>query len=460
MKVLLVRPEAPNMLNFTKILDNEPLELEYLHTVLMGLGHTDYIFDGLVEQRTFQEVLKAEKPDVVAITGYITQENVMKRYAALAKLWEPKTVTIIGGVHAQLNFERFYGHEVDYILRSESVAVFGDLIEGLQNQALKPEYLNGLAYKESGKWTVNPLVAICINELPIPDRSHFNQHKAHYRYLDLEQVATVKTAFSCPHTCNFCYCTQLASGVYQMRSLDLVIEEIKGLTTDNVQIVDDDFLVNPERVWDFVEQLKREKIDKTFICYARADDVVRNPELVEALAQCGFKYFLVGLEAVSDIQLKNLNKKTSEDINRRCVEIIEATSAQCIGLMIVSHEATVSDFEELYSWVSTHGLKFVTVSIFTPIPGTPLYEAYKDQLITTNIEDWDFLHLVIKPTQMSQAAFYRQYYKLFMKLYRLAKKTGIYSFMDLKYYKNLIGSYLKRKIKAEFGALNKTNSIK
>jgi hypothetical protein len=32
MKVLLIRPQAPNKLSFINILDNEPLELEYLYT--------------------------------------------------------------------------------------------------------------------------------------------------------------------------------------------------------------------------------------------------------------------------------------------------------------------------------------------------------------------------------------------------------------------------------------------
>lgn len=447
MKVLLVRPEAPNLLSFTKILDNEPLELEYLHTVLMARGHQDRIFDGLVEQKTFLEVLKEESPDVIAVTGYITQENLMKRYVALAKAYNPKIISVLGGVHVQLNYERFYDSQVDYMLRSEAVSVFCDLLDRLISPTEDFSGLNGLVYHENGTWHVNALVPMCIDDLPIPDRSHFYTHKKHYRYLDLTEVATIKTAFSCPHTCNFCYCTQLAGGRYQMRNLDLVMAEIEGLDCQNVQIVDDDFLVYAERCYDFIGRLKAAGIEKTFICYARADDVIRDPELIKALAEVGFKYFLVGLEAIDDAVLSDMNKQTTEDMNRRCVEIIQGTSAQCIALMIISHEAKIGDFERLYSWVDRVGLKFVTVSIFTPIPGTPLYEQHKDALISDNIEDWDFLHLVLEPTQMTRAQFYRQYYLLFIKLYKLAKKTGFYDFMDLKYYRNLLGNYLKRKMR-------------
>jgi radical SAM superfamily enzyme YgiQ (UPF0313 family) len=448
MKVLLVRPEAPNLLSFTKILDNEPLELEYLHTALAAKGHSDVIFDGLIEKETLKQVIQREKPDVIAITGYITQEKLMKRYCDLAKALDSKIITVLGGVHIQLNYERFYDSQVDYMCRSESVEVLGELLDKLEQRKEDFEDLNGLVYRRQGSWTLNPLVPISIDDLPIPDRSHFYTHRKAYRYLDLTEVATIKTAFSCPHTCNFCYCTQLAGGNYQPRNLDLVMAEIQGLDCQNVQIVDDDFLVNAKRCWDFVDRLKAAGIEKTFICYARADDIVRDPELIAALSEVGFKYFLVGLEAIDDAVLSGMNKQTTEDMNRRCVEIIEGTSAQCIALMILSHEATEADFNLLYDWVVARGLKFVTVSIFTPIPGTPLYEQYKDELTSDDIEDWDFLHLVLEPTHMSKSQFYRFYYQLFMKLYRLAKKTGIYDFMDVKYYKNLLGSYLKRKMRS------------
>ena len=58
MKVLLVRPPAPNKLSFTKVLDNEPLELEYLHTILKNNGHLEYIYDGLVEKDSIATTIK------------------------------------------------------------------------------------------------------------------------------------------------------------------------------------------------------------------------------------------------------------------------------------------------------------------------------------------------------------------------------------------------------------------
>ncbi len=447
MKIMLVRPPAPNKLSFTKVLDNEPLELEYLHTEIMRLGFDDYIYDGLIERESVETVMARYRPDILAVTGYITQEKLMIKYCRAARKLGIKT--LIGGVHAQLNYRRLFDEGVDYIMRSESMPAFGQLVTLIAENAESESALraiNGLCFKNGGAFEVNPLIPISINELPIPDRSFFDKNKGHYRYLDLTEIATIKTSFACPYDCSFCYCTLLGGGKYQERDLALVIEELKTISSPNVQIADDDFMVSRGRIFDFVRMIKENGINKTFICYGRADFIAANPDAVEALAGIGFKYFLVGLEAVTDDELQGYNKRTSLDDNRRCVQVINATkTAHPIGLMIAPIDATKEYFENLYRWIVDNGLKYVTVSIFTPIPGTPLYEAEKHRITSSDIEDWDFLHLVLEPENMSRAEFYYEYYRLFLRLYRLAAKTGIYDFMDLPFYRRLLGNYLRRK---------------
>ena len=222
MKVLLVRPGAPNTLSFTNILDSEPLELEYLHTGLKAAGYEDMIYDYICQNKPFRAVLKDYDPNVVAITGYITQENMMKKFCMQAKKYNPNITTIVGGVHAQINTKVFHTEFIDYIAKSESVDAFVEIVTytGLKkniinandivNKNLIKELtsINGMCYKlEDGKWQANPMIPIDINSLPIPDRTFFYENRKHFRYLDLTQAANIKTSFSCPYNCKFCYCT-------------------------------------------------------------------------------------------------------------------------------------------------------------------------------------------------------------------------------------------------------------
>ena len=442
MKVLLIRPQAPNKLSFINILDNEPLELEYLYTELQHRGIESYIYDGLIENTSVKDTISRENPDVVAVTGYITQQKLMIEYCRIAKENNSNTITIVGGVHVQRNFEAFYHDSIDYLLRSESVFAFGELITGADLAEI-----NGLIYKQDGRFIQNELVPIDINSLPIPDRSFFNKHKSKYHYLHLQEVATIKTAFSCPYSCNFCYCTLLAGGKYRARDLSLVIEELKTIESQNIQIVDDDFLVDKTRLLEFIRLVRENKIEKTFICYSRSDFVASNEDLVRELRSIGFMYFLVGLEAISNEELVAMNKQVNIDENRRCIEVLRNANAHCIALMIAPLSADKEYFRKLYDFVKETKLLYVTVSMFTPIPGTPLYEEYKDRIVSDDIEDYDFLHLVLEPEKLTRQQFYKEYNKLILRLYNLAKKSGIYDFMDIEFYKNMLTGYLKRKMR-------------
>lgn len=446
MKILLARPPAPNSISFTGILSNEPIELEYLHTALMYHGYKDYIFDGMVEQIPFEKILEREKPDIIAITGYISQENLMKNFALAAKKFSPTIITIVGGVHGQLNYKRFYSPEIDYIARSASMDAFIELVQYIETGKGEIEKINGICYKSDEVYLVNDLTPVDINTLPIPERTHFYKYKDRFRYLDLAPIAIIKTSFSCPFDCNFCYCTMLNTGQYATRDLALIIEEIENIDCDNIQIVDDDFLVDRNRIMKFVAMIKERNIKKTFVCYARADFVADNPDIVELLSDIGFKYFMIGLEAVNNGTLASYNKKTTDEINQRCVQNINRTKGHCVGLFIVGIDATIKDFDDIITWVEKTGIKYVTVSIFTPMPGTKLYEDNKHLITAKKDEQWDFLHLVMKPTNMSKYQYYRAYYNMFMKLYKIAEKTGIYDFMDMKFYKKMLRNYLKRKM--------------
>ena len=112
-RILLVHPEiSRTKYNFAGIIDNEPLELEYLWTALENAGFEPHIWDGQVETEPFVKRLSELSPAAVYICGRTRQEGFMKEYARAAK--SAGAVTMIGGLHAQRCASRFF---TDYILR-------------------------------------------------------------------------------------------------------------------------------------------------------------------------------------------------------------------------------------------------------------------------------------------------------------------------------------------------------
>ena len=46
-----------------------------------------------------------------------------------------------------------------------------------------------------------------------------------------------------------------------------VVEEIKNIDSDNIYIVDDDFLFNQKRLYEFIRLIRENNINKKYICY-------------------------------------------------------------------------------------------------------------------------------------------------------------------------------------------------
>jgi len=71
------------------------------------------------------------------------------------------------------------------------------------------------------------------------------------------------------------------------------------------------------------------------------------------------------------------------------------------------------------------------------MPGTQQFEKYKDRIITDDYRKWDFIHLIIETAKMSKLTFYKEFYKLYVKLALLILRNRILSF---KYIKAAIGA--------------------
>ena len=446
--ILLIHPEiSRTKYNFVGVIENECLELEYISTILKENGHKVYLYDGQVEQQTVEDKIRKCNPNIVYVCGRTRQENFMLEYCETAKKINKNTITIIGGLHAQLCYERMYKAYIDYILITFDIYKILDIIDyNFYDKKINLKDIDGICFQENDVWIKNKQVAFDIKKLPLPDRSYFYAHPKNYRYLELEHSAWVRTAYCCPYDCKFCHRNKMNLGKYVCRDIQDVVEEIEKIESDNIYIVDDDFLLNKNRLNEFIRLIKEKNINKKYICYGRSDFIAENKELMKELKEIGLYYVLVGLEAIDDNKLNNYNKKSNIYNNIKCIEICNELNINIMGMFIVDFDYTPTDFKKLYKWIKNHSLKHIAISIFTPEMKTETYDVYKNNLITTNPSHWDYLHLVAKPTKMSVKRYYFNYYILLIKLFLKAKKDGVYDFID---YKDYIMSFIKNMLKSK-----------
>lgn len=418
MRVLLVRPKPQNLFARLKTVRFEPLELEYLAAVINDLSFQHKIYDGMVEKQSFPRVLKDYRPDVVAITGYTIHVNLIKEYAETVKAFDPQIKVVVGGIHAELNWQDFYDPNIDLIVHSNPLVAFRDILLNL-NRAGNWNGVKNICFKEKRQWVKNEGQELDPDTLPFPDRNHLQKHKERFRYFGKEKCALVKTAWGCPYNCNFCYCGCLNGGQYRARNIKKVMEEIEDLDQEKVFIIDDDFLVDRNRLLEFCRLITEKKIKKDFSIYGRADLIYANRDILVQLRAAGISEIIVGLEAIDDETLNNYHKRTSSEINFRAIEYLKESGIKSCGLFIVDGDFALEDFKRLSATVKKMELDLCMFSIFTPLKGVPGYENYREKLIVPEdkYENTDFLHLNIRPTQMGIYRFYFEFYKLYFKAY-------------------------------------------
>ena len=409
MKIMLVRPKPhPDTIGLQSIMICEPLELEYLAAAVRH-QHEVVLIDLILEKAPLISHLREHQPDVVAMTAYIAHVNVVKEYASIIKAYNPQTTVIVGGVHAEVMAEDFLDCSIDFIVRANPIRSFVFLLTGLQTQRANviPKIFPA---PDSSQPAVQELIPPVL-----PDRKITAKYRDRYYYIYHNPCALLKTSYGCPFSCIFCFCRQITGGAYIERDLHQVVEEILTITEPEIYIVDDNFLVSKERVETFCDLLEQYDIKKRFLIYGRADFIAHNEKTISRFAKLGLRAVIVGVESSNPSELTKYNKNSSVAANEAAIGVLHKHGVDCYATLILGLDWTKNDFAKLRHWLLQQKLRFINLQPFTPLPGTPLYDEYKDQLIIPRerYQEWDLANVTVRPLNLSLRSYYFQIIKLY-----------------------------------------------
>jgi radical SAM superfamily enzyme YgiQ (UPF0313 family) len=407
MRVLLIRPPVPrHTIGLKNIMICEPLELEY---VAAGLpDHQVQILDLLLEGDLTRR-LRRFAPDVVGTSSYISGVNEAIKVCRAVKRWNPDCWTVVGGVQASQVPEDFADPAVDCIVLGDGTTVMPEVLAAIE-QGRPLETVPGLALPD-GDGLARTAARTYMpkpDALPFPRRDLTAHLRHRYYYLFHQPVTTMKTTWGCWYRCNFCYTWRITDGMPYSRSAESIAEELATIESRDVYIVDDIFLINPRRLAELAELLRRRGIQKQFLCYGRADFIAQHEEIIAEWASLGLTAVLIGLEATTDTELDAMDKECTVDYNRRAIDVLRRHGVDTYGSLITQPEWLPADWDRLFRFIEETGLYYVNISPLTPQPGTLIWERYKDEVQVSREAHglWDFSHMLL-PTRMSLKAYYR-----------------------------------------------------
>jgi radical SAM superfamily enzyme YgiQ (UPF0313 family) len=417
MRILLVQPAAfePGRLGLENCLwMSEPVALTSL--AAMVPEHEVRILDMRLEpDAELNRVLLEFKPDLVGTTSMTTDCYQAKAVLAIAKgTVGPGCFTIVGGHHPTLSPEAFEEDVVDALCLGEGEDTFKELVEHLAAGRSRHELqgIDGLRFRGAdGGFHTTPKRGQSrdIDTFP-PAARHLipERYRSEYFFFIASPMASIFTSRGCSFDCNFCAIWEFYERRTRFMSASAICDRLEQIPEKYVFLLDDNFLTSRKRLEELCDEIEKRGIRKYLLTQGRADFIAENPDLMRRLRQCGLMMVLSGYETNDDSTLEELRKKSTREQNMKATSILRELGIISTGIFMVRPEFSERDFDLLYETVNEMGIPLPLVTILTPLPGTQMYRARQQELLTRDVRLFDLLHAVL-PTKLPRRKFYEKY---------------------------------------------------
>ncbi|MDP3769079.1 MAG: radical SAM protein, partial [Dehalococcoidia bacterium] len=218
-----------------------------------------------------------------------------------------------------------------------------------------------------------------LHRWPWPDRRMIDIMSYDYR-LKGEKTATVVTQRGCPYACTFCSHTDFYRKI-EYRDPAHVAAELRELRDRwgyrAVMLYDDETNISGQHFEALCHELKRgEWVWRGFI-----KSNLFTAEQAKAAARSGAVQLCTGGESMNAEIKRHIQKKSSVDDDTRFVRLcLENDIAPKIFSMLGLAGETEETAQELEDWLiarARDGLRDADVTVYTPYPGTPMWEAFE-----------------------------------------------------------------------------------
>lgn len=412
MKVLLIQPPSCDPLT-DKIFLFEPLALEYLGAGLKKDGHDVQLLDARIEP-DYEGACRRFRPDVVGLTGFTSQVNIIKKIAEHLKAISPEVLIVVGGHHATVRPKDFNDARIDAVVIGEGVFTLQEILRAVETGS-RLSCIDGIAIPHVDSMIFSkPRPYTDLNKLPFPDRSLTANYRKQYFSEWFTPLASVRTSLGCTARCTFCALWKITEGKYLRRAPELVVQELLTVAEPNVFFCDDESMCDVKRMDKLADLIAAAGIRKKYFLYGRVDTIVNHPELFAKWSKIGLAQVFVGMEDFSDARLKAMQKGVSTAQQAKAVKILDSLGIMMYASYMVDPDYTKEDFGTLLAYVRTLKHKYASFTVMTPLPGTDLHDTREDELLSRKPELYDMLHALF-PTTLPIQDFYKEFANLWIK---------------------------------------------
>jgi len=365
-----------------------PLSLLCPATPLERQGYRIKIIDEFANSEWKRELLEAiaQKPICFGVTS-MTGPQILHALAGckLVKEMYPDVPVIWGGIHSSLLPEQTLANPlVDIVVVGEGEATFEELVKALE-AGTPLSRVTGICYKEDGKIHRTGLRAfVNLNEQP-PLSYHLINMDRYRRRLFGKDHISFNSSRGCTFRCGYCWDPVMHQRKWRAMEPDTVLDQLKRIIRDyNLRgflFTDDHFFIDMDRAYRILEGIIRADLNISISkVQVRADTICKmGREFFELLVRAGVKRVAVGVESGShrilDLIKKDLSVEEVIEANRKLIPYpIVPVYLFMMGLPTETHEEFGQSVRLAVQLTDENPKAVKTFNIYTPYPGTKLYD--------------------------------------------------------------------------------------
>jgi len=362
-----------------------PLGLLYIASFVRKNGHTPYVIDMKMRDRSLQEISKfilSVKPDIVGISSMTINILNANKIAEQLKEGGLEAPIVVGGAHItaapQETLRRF--KSIDYGVIGEGEITFLELIE--KKDKKEPlSNVRGIIWRNSdGQIVMNPPRPLIqdLDILPFPAWDSLPDFPHGQPVLPLTQsglpAASIMTSRGCPFHCTFCD-NLIFGSVVRHHSAEYTLNMIRHLKDNygvkDLMVLDDNFILDKTKLFKICDRLSQERLNLSWYCMGHAKFVTE--DRLKKMVQAGCWFIEIGIESGCDRILRLLKKNTTKSEIASAVKKARDAGLKVKGNFIFGLPTeTKESLEETIQFATSIDLSYFQQNFLTIWPGCEL----------------------------------------------------------------------------------------
>jgi len=305
-------------------------------------------------QDRLTEEIREHDYDVIGISAILPNIDKVKRMCELIRLYRPQAQIVVGG-HIAGKDDIRRRIDADHIVKGDGIRWFRKFLGEDEEAPIRhPAALSGFGGR---------ILGIDLDGKPG------------------DTAAILIPSVGCPMGCNFCSTSALFGGKGHFLNFYQTGDELFQVMTDieaelqvrSFFVLDENFLLHRKRALRLLELM--EAHDKDWALYVFSSARVLNSYTMDQLNGLGVSFVWMGLEGQASAYDKLASIDTKDLVAKLQTNGIRVLGSSIIGL----ENHTPEHMDGVIDYAVRHDTVFHQFMLYTPLPGTPLYEEHRRQ---------------------------------------------------------------------------------